>query len=330
MHRKPLVPLIATLAALAATLCPGARSQTADVSVLVAVAKITHPAITEMSGMAKSRRHPDTYWVHNDSGDASRVFAIRGNGSVIVPPALRNRFSADKTAEDKSVGKTEYPGIGIAPAENHDWEEVAIDGGTLYIADTGNNKNERRDLCVYVVPEPNPEKADAARVSRRLPLVYPDQTAYPPPALRFDCEAIFMVRGKLYFLTKWREGIHPKMPGTGTTLYRLDTAYTDRPNTLKLIETKRDMGGWVTASSVSPDGKTLAVLCQAPVQSVWLFDIGAGSDKFLSRPARRKVFTGAKQCESVCFDDNGTVVVGNEQRDLFRLPVAGFKPVAVR
>jgi len=97
-------------------------------------------------------------------------------------------------------------------------------------------------------------------------------------------------------------------------------------NTLKLVETKTDMGGWVTGADVSPDGKTLAVLCQAPEQSVWLFDIGTGGDKFLSRPARRRVFTGGKQCEAICFDGNGILIVGNEQRDIFRLPVAGFKP----
>ncbi len=39
------------------------------------------------------------------------------------------------------------------------------------------------------------------------------------------------------------------------------------------------------------------------------------------------VFTGAKQCEAVCFDDNNNLIVTNEQRDIFRLRVADFAPV---
>ena len=41
--------------------------------------------IDEASGIVKSSRYPDTYWVHNDSGDSARIFAIHANGTVIAP-----------------------------------------------------------------------------------------------------------------------------------------------------------------------------------------------------------------------------------------------------
>lgn len=324
MKRFSLAPSLAVvIGSLAATIALGAGAQTAEAPALALVATITHPAIDELSGMVKSRRYSDTYWVHNDSGDAPRVFAVRGNGSVIVPPFLKGRYFADAPV----AGKAEYPGIGVALATNYDWEDIALDGDTLYLADTGNNGNGRRDLGVYVLTEPNPEAVEGARVVKWLPVAYPDQAAYPPADWHFDCEAIFTVRGKLYFVTKWRQGSNINAPGVGASLYCLDTQYTDRVNLLKRIETRADLGGWVTGADVSPDGKTLAVLCQAPVQSVWLFDIGTGDDRFLSRPARRRVFTGGKQCESVCFDGNDALIVGNEQRDLFRLKTSDFKPV---
>ncbi|MBC8141444.1 MAG: hypothetical protein H7Y38_08375 [Armatimonadetes bacterium] len=326
MKRTFFPRLLAAFVSLAATFALGATAQTADAPTLAVVATITHPPINELSGMVKSRRYPNTYWVHNDSGDAARLFAVRSDGTVIVPPFVQRDYFADVAVE----GKTEYPGIGVSLATNYDWEDIAIDGDTLYIADTGNNGNGRRDLGVYVLAEPNPEAVVAARVLKWLPVAYPDQSAYPPEDWHFDCEAIFVVRGKLHFLTKWREGSNINAPGVGASLYRLDTQYTDRVNVLKLVETKADLGGWVTGASVSPDGKTLAVLCQAPTQSVWLYDISGGGEKLLSRPARRMVFTGGKQCESVCFDGNDTLLVGNEQRDLFRLPVAGLKPAPAR
>jgi hypothetical protein len=37
------------------------------------------------------------------------------------------------------------------------------------------------------------------------------------------------------------------------------------------------------------------------------------------------VLNGAEQCEAICWDGNGSVVVTNEQRSMFRVPapVAG-------
>ena len=53
-------------------------------------------------------------------------------------------------------GKPPYPGVRLDGAANFDWEDIAIDGETLYVPDMGNNGNARRDLGVYVLPEPNP------------------------------------------------------------------------------------------------------------------------------------------------------------------------------
>src|SRR6516225_1863952 len=71
-------------------------------------------AIPEASGIVKSRRHAGIFWVHNDSGNPSTLFAIRRNGSIV------QQFK-------------------IA-APNIDWEDIAADGdGHLYLGDIGNN-----------------------------------------------------------------------------------------------------------------------------------------------------------------------------------------------
>ncbi len=277
-------------------------------------AVVNHKPIDEMSGIARSRTYEDIYWVHNDSGDRARIFPIRLDGSVVVPPFISRRDSSDRP-EDPT---TAYEGIQIEGAVNIDWEDIACDGDTLYIADTGNNGNARRDLAVYVVKEPNPETTLQAHALKRLPVAYPDQKAFPGDVWRFDCEAIFVFQGKLYFLTKHRAPRQLSTPENGTKLYRLDTQYTDRLNTLTLVDTHDNLGGWVTAAAMSPDERRLAVLCQAPQQSLWLFERPARGDKFLTQGKAKQIpLQNGKQCEAIEWIDNQRLVITNEQREIF-------------
>lgn len=276
-------------------------------------AMANHKPIDEMSGIARSRTYEGVYWVHNDSGDRARIFPIRLDGSVIIPPFVSRRDSSDRPEDPTAV----YEGVQIEGAVNIDWEDIACDGDTLYIADVGNNGNARRDLAVYVVKEPNPEATLQAHTLKRLPVAYPDQKAFPGDVWHFDCEAIFVFQGKLYFLTKHRAPRQLSTPENGTKLYRLDTQHTDRVNTLTLVDTHNDLGGWVTAAAMSPDERRLAVLCQAPQQSIWLFERPTHGDKFLTEgKAKRIPIQNGKQCEAIEWVDNRRLVVTNEQREI--------------
>lgn len=260
------------------------------------LAKVQSKEITEMSGIVRSGRFKDTYWVHNDSGDTARLFAIRGDG--------------------KSIGS--QGGISIRNATNIDWEDITREGDTLIVSDMGNNKNRRHNLGVYLVPEPDPKTAKEAPASTFIPIAYPDQTDFPPKgAYEFDCEALFSLRGKLYFITKHR--INSFFPASTAKLYRLDTRDPLHTNVLTLVD-RAELGGWVTSASVSPDGTRLAVLTHLPQQSVWLFDVGGKDDHFLSKsPARRILLKDMKQTEGICWDDNRTLRVTNEQGEIYRL-----------
>ncbi len=281
------------------------------------VATVAHPPIDEMSGIARSRTYPDTYWVHNDSGDRARIFAIRLDGSVIVPLFVSRRDSSTRPEEPPVI----FEGILIEGASNIDWEDIAMDGDTLYIADMGNNGNARRDLAVYVLKEPNPNETTRTHILQRIPVAYPDQNGFPPSdRWHFDCEAVFVMDGKLYCLTKHRKQGSLNTPETGTNLYRLDTTHSDKVNILTKVDSHPDLGGWATAASLSPDGRTLAVLCQAPQQSVWLFERPPQGDRFLSEGKARQIrFRNGKQCEAIEWIDDHRLVITNEQREIFIL-----------
>jgi hypothetical protein len=114
-------------------------------------------------------------------------------------------------------------------------------------------------------------------------------------------------------------------PGDGAAIYVVDKPKTDTVNILRKLDVNTSLGGWVTAADISPDGKTLAVLVQAPKQSVWLFDMTKG-EKILSRPVGRIVFSKAKQCEAICWDSNDRLIVSNEQSEIFEIE----RPVPTR
>lgn len=261
-------------------------------------ATMSAPAMSEISGIVQSRKDRDRFWVHNDSGDKARIFAIKRDGT---PIGSRDGFL-------------------IEGAKNVDWEDIAYDAGRIWISDLGNNGNSRKNLGVYVVEDFDPVQATTVPALKFLPIRYPDQTAFPPPQRHFDSEAIFVFRGKLHVLTKHRMPTGP-LPETGTKLYRLDTEYTDKTNVLTKLDSRDGMKGWVTAADISPDGRWLAVLTQFPVASVWIFDTRGVGDKLLSKPTRWVAMTNAKQCEAICFDGSDNLVMTNEQREIFRIKV---------
>lgn len=304
---KPQPPMLAALILLAAS------QSTIE---LKPIAKVEHAPVAEMSGIVKSRTYAGVYWVHNDSGDVARVFPIRLDGTV-VKPSFETDFWVDKPV----AGLKEWRGIEVANAQNIDWEDIAIDGDRLYIADLGNNGNARRDLGVYVLDEPNPEATGVARALKYLPIKYPDQIAFPPGIWHFDCEAMFVRGGKLYIVTKHRKDGQFLVPEDSAKLYRLDTELTDQANVLVKLDEREGLGGWVTAADVSPDEKTLAVLCNAPQASIWFFDLSRTDKAFLSAPSKRVLLKNARQAEALCFEDDRNVIVTNEQREIFRVAV---------
>ncbi len=263
-----------------------------DPITLTPYGRLSFSPINESSGLVKSRLWPNVFWTHNDSGDEPRIFPVERDGSIIKP----------EWAE-------EYAGIMVSDAVNIDWEDVATDNdGNLIIGAFGNNGNTRRDLAVYLVKEPFPSQIIATRISLKIPFYYPDQESFPPRNQNFDAEAVFWAKGKLYILTKHRSDNYTK-------LYRFDTMDPLKPNPLTLIG-KFDIKGMVTGADVTPDGNRLAVLTY---NAVWLFEVSGSSDEYFNGRISWLPI-GAKQCEGICFDGN-KLIISNEQRDLFELPI---------
>jgi hypothetical protein len=309
MSRLTLTAIIGLFAA-ASLLVLNRPMKTAEVKV---ISKVKHPPISEMSGIVKSRRFKDVWWVHNDSGDSPRLFALNSKGNAIVPPFLESKY----WTESPQLKKKKWPGIPIAMSTNIDWEDICADKDKLYIADMGNNGNARRDLGIYVLTEPNPRAVDRSRALKHIPVKYPDQTSFPAKKWHFDSESIFRSDGKFYVLTKHRRAGKIKQLELGTKLYRLDTVDPQKLNTLTLIDQHRKLFA-PTAADLSPSGQRLAVLT---LTAVWIFEKPKSGDKWLSGRFTKLYLPleKTKQIEGLCFDDELHLRLVNEQRNLMTL-----------
>lgn len=260
--------------------------------------------IEESSDLEKSGRFADTYWTLNDSGGGPRIFAIRSSGEIVKPD-----------------GAEKYKGIRVNNATNIDWEDMAIDGnGNLYIADCGNNNSLRRNLAVYILPEPDPKQAVQTSALSKIPFSYPEQHDFPPRKKDFDAEALFWRGGHLYLLTKHRSD-------TRSNLYRFDTVDPHRDNPLTLIDSFA-AGGMVTAADASDDGSLLAILTY---HHIWLIELPSarGGDNNLLQGRKYRLPIQAGQCEGICFSGD-QLLISNEQREIFSVSLREIReyPIA--
>lgn len=292
------------------------------------VGDVAHSPIDEISGIVRSRWQENVWWVHNDSGDEPRIFAIDSTGSVHVAPWHAGDYAAGAGAD--SNDKPLWPGVQLGAAAHIDYEDIAVEDSTLYLGDIGNNGNARRDLGIYVIREPFYYDR-RTRPIQHLPIRYPDQETFPAQEWHYDAEALFVDDGTLYVLTKHRKGQQINTPQEGTKLYRLDTEHPHRVNTLTLVD-RHDTIPPPTAAALSPSGDRLAVLGYA---SVWIFprpERKRGSSSglrpeddthWLSTEPRRISLSGdrSSQAEAVTWDDPQTLRVATEQREVFVVPL---------
>lgn len=255
------------------------------------IGKMDLAQVPECSGLVQSLRYKGVFWALSDSG----------NPADIVPV----------TADGKLASGWSGP-VRVEGVRNYDWEDLALDDkGHLIIADVGNNRGRRQQLMLHFVKEPKPGMT-SVRPDRTLRVHYEDQTEASPD---YDCEAVFMAGGRLYFLTKHRSDKR-------TRLYRLEGRSTKASNPLRLIDSF-EIGGMVTAADTSPDGKLVAVLTYT---AVWVFEYDPKSGSIFNRSIRWKPIF-AWQAEGLAFDGNDSLVIANEGGQLYRVDLSDLQAV---
>lgn len=266
---------------------------------LKSAGKLNLKLVAECSALWASPSQPGVFWTLSDSGAKPAITPIRADGTMVP------------------VGKSFWGPVTLKGATNVDWEAISGDAaGNMIVGDVGNNVSRRKELAFYLFKEPAPGVTEVTDV-RKVTFVWPDQASFPDPELSHDCEAMFLLRGKLYLLTKHRRD-------TLTDLWRADIpAAGDRATLTKLA--RFDVGGMVTDACLSPDQKHLAILTY---RNVWVFDVPALGEDFFRAPALHAPISPPMlsfQVEGCSWVDNGHLLLGSEQGDLFRVALTDLR-----
>jgi hypothetical protein len=236
------------------------------------IGTIKDPAIVEASGVVQSRRHPGVLWVHNDSGDTARVFAITKKGVALRQYTLTGAGAVD-------------------------WEDIAISAGsngapdTLYLGDIGDNNSVRNNINVYAIPEPDPAHDTSAAAPQVEPLLYPDGA--------HNAEAMFVdpASRDLFIVTKEFSG--------NSRVYRKQGGLLSGQPTLSLVANLSLGGGeLVTAGDISPDGSAIVLRTYGAV-FVWSRKPGEDIATAFTRPPCHAPSPAEQQGEAISIDPNG-------------------------
>ena len=204
---------------------------------------LTDPRIDEASGIAAGIASPGVVYVHNDSGDAARFFALDARSG-------------------RTLGVYTVPG-----ATNVDWEDICVAPdargvASVWIGDIGDNHAARAEIDIYRVDEPHVDRTRsdvAARTSG------PQLWRLRYPAGASDAESLAVSpTGAAYVITKSLSG--------SSTVY----AVPARPDPTR-VQVLREIGSVrfgftatpggpsvigrlaATAADLSRDGRLLAV-----------------------------------------------------------------------
>jgi hypothetical protein len=249
-----------------------------------------------------SHKNANVMWVHNDSGDSARVFAMTTTGTNLGTYAITD------------AGAT-------------DWEDMAIGPGPtggeqyLYVGDIGDNFGIRSSISVYRVAEPtvsatqSPVSASISGADR-LRFVYPDGPR--------DAESLFVdpQTRDIYIISKLENPHH---------VYR--AAYpqsTSATTTLELVASFAD-GDAFTAADISPGGNEILLRSYATSSgSMYVRPPGGSIAAAFNTTPVSIPLRSEGQGEAIAFDVNGwgyyTTSEGSNQPIYYfdRLPHGDF------
>ncbi|HEX3387356.1 MAG TPA: hypothetical protein VHS53_19305, partial [Mucilaginibacter sp.] len=188
----------------------------------------------EISGIAASTLDSTLFYVHNDSGDTSRIFAINPQGQI-------KRIIYFK-------GDPKLP-LGVA-----DCEDIAIGPGPdkgksyIYMGDIGDNGAGRRYITVYRIQEQKSWK-DSVVHAEALPIHF----KYPDGARDAETLMIDPIEKLIYIVSKRTDSVN---------VYTSPLNF--RPNDTLMLNRRCKLyfGGfkpfkWITAGDISRDGQQI-------------------------------------------------------------------------
>ena len=230
---------------------PASRTVACQYAPTRRVAQLGERGIHEASGLVASRQWPGVYWTLNDANNAPIIYAFDQGG------APRGAFR-------------------VSGANNVDWEALQLgtddDGGfALYIGDTGDNDQIRRDPVVYRVPEPEPAAPGSTALSETATATA-FRFVFPGRSHNAEAMLVHPQTGEITLITREVSGL--------SLVYRLPTPLdggnvmmADLVDVLDIRPLGTGPNSQVTDATISADGHHIAVRTYS---AVLIFDAPDG------------------------------------------------------
>lgn len=237
----------------------------------------------EISGIAASRINKNIFYVHNDSGDTSRFFAIDPEGQ------LKETFYFEANPANKNENVIDCEDIDVGPGPQK--------GKTyVYLGDIGDNHSQRNSIVIYRFREPvvNENQTKALLKADAIRLKYPDGA--------HDAETLMVdpIEKQLYIITKRESSVG---------VYTAPLSASLKDTTTMQLQCKIHFPGlplfkWITAGDISADGQKVLVKSYENV-FYWKRQANEPIWKTLQAKPEKLHYKVEKQGEAIGFTANG-------------------------
>ncbi len=246
------------------------------------VGPMTNPNLKEISGIDASIKNPGVYWVHNDSGDTARIFAV-----------------------DSKTGAT-LGTYNLSGAHASDWEDIEVGPGPdptksyVYVADIGDNSLNRSSVTIYRIPEPTVTGTASNPTTTTVTGVDTFNLKYPDGSHNAESFIVDPKSGQMLIIDKTSAG-NPHIYAAPGGLASGSTTTLKDVGTLPL---GTGGGNLVTGADVSPDGTEVAVRTYDHVL-LWNRDPSQDIATVLEQKPVMGPVPNEQQGEAIAFNNDG-------------------------
>lgn len=235
----------------------------------------------EISGIAASNTYPNTFYIHNDSGDSSRFFSVNENGDLKATYYFEgedNSFLGVRDCEDIAVG----PG----PEKGKQY---------IYLADIGDNAAMRSEIHIFRFEEPAADSGTITTIAGKMfTMIYPNGAQ--------DAETL-MIDPKdelLYIVSKRQKAV-------AVYTAPLDLSENSKvmlQQTCKLHFNGKKHDRWIVGGCISQDGKQVVI---KSTKKVYYWQRMGNEPLYitLQRTPNDLPYTQNGQEEAICFSPDG-------------------------
>ncbi|MBE7483708.1 MAG: hypothetical protein HS104_27550 [Polyangiaceae bacterium] len=201
----------------------------------VKTGNVAFAGVTEASGIVESRKNAGVFWLHNDSGDGPKLYAMTKDGTHL------GVFTLDG-------------------ATAQDWEDLAVGPGPsagesyLYAGDIGDNAEARASIRIYRVAEPVVSAAGPA-ADKTLTAVETFTFTYPDKAHNSESLMVDPKTSDLFLVTKASSGVSPVFRAAAP----LSSGVLEQVGSLSFGAGPLAGGTLTTASDISPSGDAVLI-----------------------------------------------------------------------